>query len=359
MRNPETACSEAPPDAAEHRRRLRQLLAGYQVSRALLAADELGLVESLEQGAKSADELARATSTPPPSVHRLLRALASVEVVTERDGQFSLGPLASGLCDLGTARLGLESYRAWDELAHTLRTGTPAFDRVYGKRFYEYIGEDAVRAARWDNAMAAISRDWIPAVLAAYDFPGTGTLADLGGGRGTFLATVLAAYPAMRGILFDQPHVVAGAGSVLAAAGVTERCQVVGGSFLDAVPPRADTYTLCNALCDWDDEVASRILQNVRRALPGKGRILVIDRVFPSPDDPSHPLIAFLDLWFLVMEGGRIRTRAEYEWLLVGAGFAIVRVVPTASEFSVIEGTINGTGEVRVAGQCKGEVNVR
>ena len=337
MRNLEASRSKGP-DTAEHRWRLRQLLAGYQVSRALLAADELGLIELLEQGVKSADELARVTGTHAPSIHRLLRALASVEVVTERDGWFSLGPLALGLRELATARLGLESHRAWGDLAHTLRTGKPAFDRVYGKRFYEYIGDDADRVTRWDNAMVAISQSWIPAVLAAYDFPGTRTLADLGGGRGTFLATILAAYPAIRGILFDQPHVVASAGSVLARAGVTERCQVVGGSFLDTVPPGADTYTLCNAVTDWDDELGSRVLQNVHRALPAKGKVLVIDRVFPSPDDPSHSLVAFLDLWFLAMEGGRIRTRAEYERLLTGAGFAITRVVPTASEFSVIEG---------------------
>ena len=338
MNDLEPARSEVPSDAAERRRRLRQLLAGYQVSRALLAAEELGLIESLDHGAKSADELARATGTHSPSIYRLLRALASVEVITERDGRFSLGPLASGLRELGTARLGLESYHAWGELAHTLRTGTPAFDRVYSKRFYDYIADDPVRVTRWDDAMAAISQNWIPAVLAAYDFPGTRRLADLGGGRGTFLATVLAAYPAMRGILFDQPHVVASAGPVLARAGVTERCEVLGGSFLDAVPPGADTYTLCNALTDWDDDLGSRVLQNVRHALPSKGKILVIDRVFPSPDDPGRPLVAFLDLWFLVMEGGRIRTRDEYERLLTGAGFGIARVVPTASEFSVIEG---------------------
>jgi len=337
MNDPEPARSGVPSDVAG-RRRLRQLLAGYQVSRALLAAEELGLVESLEQGAKSADELARATGTHAPSVHRLLRALASVEVVTEQDGQFSLGPLATGLRELGTARLGVESYRAWGDLAHTLRTGPPVSDRVYGKRFYEYIGDDETRVTRWDDAMVTISRSWIPAVLAAYDFPGTRTLADLCGGRGTFLATVLAAYPAMRGILFDQPHVVASAGPVLARAGVTERCQVVGGSFLDAVPPGADVYTLCNTVADWDDELGSRVLQNVRTVLPAQGKVLVIDRVFPSPDDPSHSLVAFLDLWFLVMEGGLIRTRDEYERLLTRAGFGIARIVPTASEFSVIEG---------------------
>lgn len=148
---------EPAHDAVQRRRRLRQLLAGYQISRALLALDELGLVELLEQGARSSDELARATGTHAPSVQRLLRALASVEVVTEQDGLFSLAPLALGLRELGTARLGLESYRAWGELTHTFRTGKPTFDRVYGKPFYEYIGEDPVRGARWDNAMVEIS----------------------------------------------------------------------------------------------------------------------------------------------------------------------------------------------------------
>jgi O-methyltransferase len=174
-------------------------------------------------------------------------------------------------------------------------------------------------------------------VLAAYDFPGTDRLADLGGGRGMFPASVLAAHPAMRGILFDQPHVVASAGPVLAAVGVTARCDIVGGSFLDAVPSGADTYTLCNALTDWDDELGAKVLRSVRQAVPANGRLLVIDRIFPSPNDPSHTLVAFLDLWFLVMAGGAIRTRDQYARLLTQARFTIARVVDTASEFSVIE----------------------
>ena len=318
-------------------RRLRQLLAGYQMSRALLAADELGLIDVLARGGATADELAHATATHGPSIHRLLRVLKSAEVVVEEDGRFSPGPLASGLRDLGTARLGIESYRAWAELAHTLRTGKPAFERVHGTGFYPYIAQDPERTIRFDDAMVAISRAWIPAVLAAYDFAGTRVLADVGGGRGTFLAAVLAAHPAMRGILFDQPHVVAHAKAVLAAAHVRERCEIVGGSFLDSVPSGADTYALSNMLADWDDTSAVKIFKNVRQALTGAGRLLLVDRIFPAPDDPSYELVALLDLWFLVVEGGRIRTQEEFERLLAEAGFAIVRVVRTQSELAVIE----------------------
>jgi SAM-dependent methyltransferase len=324
-------------EALRRLRRLRQLLAGYQMSRALLAADELGLIDVLARGGATADELAHATATHGPSIHRLLRVLRSAEVVVEKDGRFFPGPLASGLRDLGTARLGVESYRAWAELAETLRTGKPAFERVHGTGFYPYIAQDAARTLRFDDAMVAISRAWIPAVLAAYDFAGTRVLADVGGGRGTFLASVLAAHPGMRGILFDQPHVVAHAKAVLAAARVRERCEIVGGSFLDSVPSGADTYALSNMLADWDDASAVKIFKNVRRALTGAGRLLLVDRMFPLPDDPSYELVALLDLWFLVVEGGRIRTQEEFERLLAESGFAIVRVVRTQSELAVIE----------------------
>jgi hypothetical protein len=95
-----------------------------------------------------------------------------VEVVTERDGRFALGPLAPALRALGTARLGLESYHAWGDLPHTLRTGTPAFDRVYGKRFYEYIGDDPRRVARWDDAMVAILPELDPGGAGGVRLPG-------------------------------------------------------------------------------------------------------------------------------------------------------------------------------------------
>jgi hypothetical protein len=316
--------------------RIRQLVTGYQAARALLAADELGVVGLLEKGSKSAEELARVTGMHAPSLYRFLRALGTIDLVEEdSDGQFSLGPLAGGLRD--AARIGVESYRAWAELPFSLRTGKPAFSEVYGKPFYDYLSEDEARAARFDSALAAVSHDWAPAVLSAYDFDAFATVADIGGGRGTFLTTLLEACPTMKGVLFDMPQVVEHAGPILEGAGVAERCRCVGGSFFEAVPEGADAYTLCNLLTDWADEHAIAILKSCARAMAPQARLLVIDRVLPPPGDPNRRAMAFLDLFFLVLEGGSIRTSDDFTQILAAAGLEVSRVIPTSTTFSIVE----------------------
>ena len=327
--------NDSQPGASDTQR-IRQLVTGYQVSRALLAADELGLVELLEAGPKSAEQLAGETGTHARSLYRLLRALSTVDLFVEDDaGRFSLGPLASGLRD--AARIGVENYRAWAELPYSISTGNPAFPEVFGKPFYEYLSEDESRAARFDSAIAAVSHAWGPAVLEAYDFNRFGTVADIGGGRGTFLSMLLKAHPAMQGILFDLPRVVEDAEPTLKDARVSERCRRVGGSFFDSVPGGADAYTLCNLLTDWGDDAATDILRGCAKAMPSHAQLLVIDRVLPPPGDPNRQAMAFLDLFFLVLEGGAIRSTEDFGRILSTAGFEVTREIPTATTFSIIE----------------------
>ena len=213
----------------------------------------------------------------------------------------------------------------------------PEDGQVFGKSFYDYLSEDEARAARFDSALAAVSRDWAPAVLEAYDFGAFSNVIDLGGGRGTFLAMLLRAYPTMQGTLFDMPQVIKYAGPLLEDAGVAERCRCVGGSFFESVPSGADAYTLCNLLTDWDDEHATTILKSCKKAMPSHARVLVIDRVLPPPGNPNRRAIAFLDLFFLVLEGGSIRTADEFASILAAAGLAVSNVIPTASTFSIVE----------------------
>ena len=332
----EAALTRERQVGAADTQRIRQLVTGYQAARALLAADDLGVVRLLESGPKSAEELAHATGMHAPSLYRFLRALSTVDLIEEdSEGRFSLGPLASGLRD--AARIGVESYRAWAELPFSLKTGAPAFPEVYGKPFYDYLAEDEARAARFDNSLAAVSRDWAPAVFEAYDFGAFQTVVDIGGGRGTFLATLLEVHPTLKGVLFDMPQVVERSGPILEDAGVAERCRCVGGSFFDAVPKGADAYTLCNLLTDWDDEHAIAILKSCQRAMPPHARVLVVDRVLPPTGDSNRQALAFLDLFFLVLEGGSIRTSDDFAQILEAAGLEVSRVIKTTSTFSIIE----------------------
>jgi SAM-dependent methyltransferase len=315
---------------------IRQLVTGYQAARALLAADEINLLHHLQAGPKQVSELAIATKTHEPTLFRFLRAMAAIDIVIVNGKQISKGPLADGLKD--AARIGVENYRVWNELPYTLSTGNPAFEKVFGRRFYEYLEDEPEKSERFNTALAAVSMGWISSVLDAVDFTGSNVVADIGGGHGTFLVELLKTNLHLQGILIDQAAVLSRAKTVVESAGVQDRCRMEPTNFLKALPDGADLCSLCNLLVDWDDTNANLILRNCHAAMGDGGRILVVDRVLPPTDDPDHRSAVFLDLFFLLMEGGRLRTEEEYEGLFEAAGFHLIRTFPVGGGFYVLEG---------------------
>jgi len=316
---------------------IRQLVTGYQAARALLAADEINLLHHLQAGPKQVTELAVATKTHEPTLLRFLRALASIDLIVVRDQQVSKGPLADGLKD--AARIGVENYRVWNELPYTLSTGCPAFEKVFGRGFYEYLENEPEKAERFNTSLAAVSMGWISSVLDVVDFTGNKVVADIGGGHGTFLIELLKTNLHLQGILIDQAAVLSRAKAVVESAGVQDRCRMESVNFLKTLPDGADLCSLCNLLVDWDDTNANLILRNCHAAMGDEGRILVVDRVLPPTNDPGHRSAAFLDLFFLLMEGGRIRTQEEYEGLFEAADFHLIRTFPVGGGFYVLEGS--------------------
>jgi hypothetical protein len=323
---------------------LRSLIEGYRVTQALYVAATLGIADLLAGGSRTSDELAAATGAHPPTLYRLLRALASVDVLRELDGRrFELAPLGQPLrSDAPNSVAGLAAYvgrpyywQAWGGLEHSVRTGENAFRHAYGTDLWAYRAERPEESAIFDRAMTSNSRRAVAALLAAYDFGRFHTIVDVGGGNGALLAAILAAHPALQGVLFDQPHVVAHAPELLAAAGVDGRCQVIAGSFFETVPAGADAYVLRNIIHDWEDEDCQRILAVVRRAIPAAGTLLILERTLGLPNEGREA--KFSDLNMLVAPGGRERTEAEFAALLAAAGFRLARVVE-ADGSAVLEG---------------------
>jgi hypothetical protein len=141
----------------------------------------------------------------------------------------------------------------------------------------------------------------------------------------------------MRGILFDLPHVTAGAATLLRSGGVADRCQIVSGDFFTSVPEGGDAYIMKHILHDWDDERAIQILQNCYNAMQRGGKVLVVDSVIP-PGNAAH-FGKLLDLEMLALTPrGRERTQAEFRDLLQQSGFKLRRVIPTDTHLSVVEG---------------------
>jgi len=323
---------------------LDQMITGYWISQAIYAAAKFAIADHLKDGPKTVGELAGATSTNPDALYRLLRALASVGIFAEGDSRrFSLTPLAEPLrSDVAGSKRALalmsgdEQFRTWTEIDYSIRTGKVAFDKVFGKPIFDYLGEHPDKARIFDAAMVGIHGRESNAILNAYDFSVFGVVADIGGGNGSQMTEILKKHSRMKGILFDLPHVIERAQERIQASGLLDRCKLVAGSFFDAVQEGADAYVLRHMIHDWDEEKCLTILRNCHRAMPPASKLLVIESVIPPGNDPFHG--KFLDLVMLLIPGGKERTEAEYRTLFERAGFELTRIVPTGSEVSIIEG---------------------
>jgi|SRR5579884_423942 len=322
---------------------LRRLINGFEVSQALHVVATLGIADLLDEP-RSAAELAASTETHPDSLYRLLRAVAAAGVLHEdAERRFSLTPIGERLrADApdslaGWAKLVGRPYfwSSWGNLLHSIRTGETAFEHIYGTDVWTWRRSQPEDGAIFDDAMQSVTRWANTALLEAFDFGRFRTVADVGGGNGTLLASILAAFPSVEGVLFDQPHVVSHAENVLAGAGVADRCRVVGGSFFEAVPDGCDAYVLKSVLHDWEDAEAAAILRVCRAAAGDASALLLVERIVPDPGEGIDT--KFSDLNMLVLPGGRERTLDEWRSLLDGGGFRLVGETRTASPLSVLE----------------------
>ena len=321
-------------------------LVGAKIRTYVLGAfAELRLADLLATGPKSAEQLSATTGAHAPTVKRLLRTLAGLDIVFEPEpgvyGLTSAGTLLRS--DVPGSLRGIAVMfgsafhaQAWGHLTHSVKTGEPAFDHVFGKPLFEYLETNPELAAIFDQAMTSGSAGQSQAVVDAYDFSGIGTVVDVGGGHGTLLATILKNNPSAKGVLFDLPHVAAGAGMLFDEAGVRERVDLKSGSFLEEVPGGGDAYIMKRIIHDWDDKRAAKILANCRDAMAPGGRILVVDCVI---NDSAASLYGkLLDMEMLVMTpNGKERTGEEFRQLFEDAGLRLERIVDTASPFKIVE----------------------
>lgn len=322
---------------------LFKLIAAPWISQSIYVFVKLGVADLLSKEEMDYRKIAEVVEAQPEALYRLLQGLARTGLVVEiRPATFALTKLGECLKPGAPGGLrswallwGEEYHHAWGELLGTVQTGTIAFDRAYGANLYQYLHDNPETARTYNDAMTGLAELLYPAVVAAYDFSSSKQLVDIGGGRGTFIASVLAANPNLRGILFDQPAVVSNASTVLEAYGVTERCEIVSGDFFAAVPTGGDTYVLSNILHNWDDEQATAILHNCRQAIAERGTILIVETVLSGKNEPA--LARVHDLNMLVLTGGRERTEDEFSKLLAHSGFELKRVIPVQPMTCVVE----------------------
>jgi predicted O-methyltransferase YrrM len=322
-------------------------ITGYWISCGVHVASRLSVADHLAKGPRTLAELAKACGAHAPTLHRLLRMLASHGIFREADdGRFENTPLSETLrADVPASMKPFAimmvdgpSFLAWNDLLETVKTGEEAFRRVHGTGGFEYLAAHPEKGKEFGEAMTSISGTENPAIADAYDFRGIRTIVDVGGSHGSLLAAILSRNPGLRGVVYDRAEVVENARNDVhvRTSGVDGRLDLVAGSFFDEVPAGADAYVMKYILHDWDDAQSKQILSNCRKAMAKGGRVLVVDNVIPKGNEPHWGKM--LDMNMLVLTPGKERTETEFRELFAAAGLRVARIVPTACPLSIVEG---------------------
>jgi orsellinic acid C2-O-methyltransferase len=333
-------------DDAQRAAELLRLVNGSWITQACYVMVRLGIPDLMASGPRSAEDLATATGAHAPSLARLLNALCSVDLCAQReDGTFELTELSALLrsdhpssVKAWTLHWGGNSWLAWANLLHSIRTGRSSRELISGTPGFTHLDHNPEAAAIFNQAMVQLTRLAALEVVKAYDFTGKKVM-DVGGGYGELLAQALIAYPTATGVLFDMAHAITTARETFAQRGLAARCQFVEGDFFQRIPSGADVYMLKSVIHDWPDDRAVTILRCCQQAMRADAKLLLVERMMPERLTASaqSESLARSDLHMLVALGAQERTPAQFETLLRAAGLKTLRSIETGGDFQIIE----------------------
>jgi demethylspheroidene O-methyltransferase len=316
---------------------LFDLCAGFVYSQVLFACVRLDLFAILREGPLPAETLAGRIRLPPERTLRLLKAAASLDLLTALpDGRFALADLGAALIGNPSVAAMIEHhsmlYEDLDDPVALLRgelgsTRLGGYWPYAGRTKADAIGEGGV--AGYSALMAASQALIAEDILDAYPVARHRCLMDVGGGEGAFLRAAAARAPSLSLQLFDLPPVAERAARRFAEAGLTPRAATLGGSFLDdPLPAGADAISLVRVVHDHDDDVVRVLLRRVHEALPSGGTLILAEPM--SGTEGAEPIAdAYFGFYLLAMGSGRCRSLPELSRLLSEAGFAEARELTT------------------------------
>jgi hypothetical protein len=326
--------------------RMMEMINGYWITQIVNAAATYALADHLARGPAAEAEIAEMANTDPSATFRLLRACASLGLVTyDGECRFTATSLlntlrtdnAQSLRDLAMLMAGPGNWLPWGRFVDCVKTGEPQAVAALGKMVFEYIAERPAESQTFTRAMKRAITFVTEEVARILDTRSATVIADIGGAGGSLLHAVLQANRAPSGIVFDLPNIAEIAKGAAAEIGLERRVTSVGGDFFEAVPA-ADLYLLRYILHDWDDAACIRILQNCRRAMLPGGRVAVIEQVLGDIGQPGPAPL--MDVNMMVMLGGRERSETEYGQLFAAAGLRLATTIETNTPMAtVIEAT--------------------
>ena len=317
---------------------LRQISAGYCLSRSVHILAELNVADVLGDSPQTAAELATAVGADADALSRVLR-LASAHGVFGMEGdKFGHSPASRMLRSdhpqsmrAFVRMFGLAiNWDAYRELEYSVRSGRRAMERTLPQGVWSYLEQNPEANNIFNSAMLAKAQGQIPAIVGAGDFSRFKLIGDIAGGRGHLLSAILQAAPESKGILFDLPHVVKEAADLASA-----RLQLQPGDFFKDSLPACDAYILMEVIHDWPEKEAVAILQAIRQAAIPGAALFLIETIVPA--DPGPDWSKMLDIHMLTLLGGKQRTLREYQTLLEQSGFMFQREIDTGAGISIVQ----------------------
>jgi hypothetical protein len=322
------------------------LLAGHTRTYVITALAQLRVADAMGGTPVSAEAVAGSVGVDAASLRRLLRSAAAIGLVTESHAGFALTSLGERLRgDHPRSQRGRALHvagmiaPAFARLGEAVRTGSPPAGIEHGPDGFAALNDQPDAAQIFNQSMVDASRIIAARAADAYDFGRFAHIADVGGGFGAVLSTLLQRVAGARGTILDLEHARVGADALLAADGVADRASFVSGSFFDPIVVAADCYVLKWILHDWNDGYARSIVERVGAAARANdATVVLIERVLPEQVAASaaNAGATAADLTMMLW-GGTERTEAEFRKLLAHGGLELTRIVPLEDGQSVIE----------------------
>jgi len=326
----------------KHFEQMMQMLTGFWVTQIIGAVAMYSLGEHLAKGPATAEQIAASEGIDPIAAFRLLRACASLGLVTFHGTRFTATPLLGtlqkdapgSLHSLAIALSAPGHWQPWGRFLEAIRTGEPQTVPALGLNLWDYYEQEPEEGVLFTRAMHGFTSGIVKEVVRVLDTSTAKLAVDVGGASGTLVHGLMAANPHLHGIVLDLPNVVRTAETAAHALGLAGRLTAVASSFFDYVP-QADLYLLKFILHDWNDEQAARILRRCCEAMRPNGRVIVIERLLGEIGEPK--LAPLADLNMMVLLTGLERTLEQYCLLFRDAGLRFWKYAPIGADMAVIE----------------------
>ncbi len=334
--------------AADHILAVYALLLDMYFSMSLQEVMHLGIADHLKDGPKSVDVFAKDIGVQEDMLALLMRIMCSKDVFIEiEEGIFAhtersrclQTDVPGSLVSVAELMRSDSQMALWtpDALTYTLQTGKSAFEHILGENLWDYLMKRPEEFVTAGNAATTLSDAVNTTIAEACDLTGRHVLVDIGGGDGSFLATLLLQHPEMTGTLFDTPLAIEGAKTQNVGAELSDRWTYQVGDFFQNVPEGGDAYLLKNILHDWNDENCLKILGNCRKAMAPSGKLFIVEYLLPTPPNKPTPYLVtglIHRQWF---DEDHQRTEGQLRRLLDQAGFEFVSLTPTNADDSILQ----------------------